>query len=315
MHNIARALPEVDPFFSPYYTDGLLEWARKLGLIDFTIVGNKLVERCLAYCTANNLPVDYQGKHGGYDLVVTCADLIIPGNIRGKKIILVQEGMTDPERFAFHLVKTFPFLPRWAASTSAMGLSNAYESFCVASEGYRDLFIRKGVRPETVQVTGIPNFDNCRRFLSNSFPFKHYVLVCTSDSRETFMHENRRKTIENAVRIANGRMLIFKLHPNENHDRATREIKRYAPETLVYTTGNTDEMIAHCDVLITRFSSTAYVGLALGKEVHSEFDVDELRRLLPLQHGRAAENIADVCRRSLGLSVPERKTTAESAAA
>ena len=30
--------------------------------------------------------------------------------------------------------------------------------FCVASEGYRDLFISKGVKPEKIYVTGIPNF-------------------------------------------------------------------------------------------------------------------------------------------------------------
>ncbi len=55
-------------------------------------------------------------------------------------------------------------------------------------------------------------------------------------------------------------------------------------------------MVANCDVLICQYSSLAHVGLALGKEVHSFFDLDELRRLLPLQHGRAASNIADVCR-------------------
>jgi hypothetical protein len=58
-------------------------------------------------------------------------------------------------------------------------------------------------------------------------------------------------------------------------------------------------MIANCDVLITRFSSTAYVGLALGKEVYSDFDVDELKTLTPIQNGRAAANIATVCRELL----------------
>ena len=58
-------------------------------------------------------------------------------------------------------------------------------------------------------------------------------------------------------------------------------------------------MIANCDVLITRFSSTAFVGLALGKETYSDFDMDELRRLMPVQNGSAAFNIANVCRRFL----------------
>ena len=58
-------------------------------------------------------------------------------------------------------------------------------------------------------------------------------------------------------------------------------------------------MIANCDVLITRFSSTAFVGLELGKETYSDFDMDELRRLMPVQNRSAAFNIANVCRRLL----------------
>jgi hypothetical protein len=39
-----------------------------------------------------------------------------------------------------------------------------------------------------------------------------------------------------------------------------------------------------------------YVGLALDKEVHSAFPIDELRTLTPMQNGgRSAENIATVC--------------------
>jgi hypothetical protein len=44
-------------------------------------------------------------------------------------------------------------------------------------------------------------------------------------------------------------------------------------------------MIANCDVLITRYSSTVYVGMVLGKEVYSDFEIDELRKLVPLQNG------------------------------
>ena len=55
-------------------------------------------------------------------------------------------------------------------------------------------------------------------------------------------------------------------------------------------------MIATCNVLATRFSSTAFVGLALGKETHSDFDRDEMRRLKPVQNGSAVSNIADICR-------------------
>jgi hypothetical protein len=64
-------------------------------------------------------------------------------------------------------------------------------------------------------------------------------------------------------------------------------------------TGSAEEMIANCDELITRFSSTAFVGIALGKKTHSDFNMDELRRLMPVQNNSAALNIAKICRRLL----------------
>ncbi len=296
MHQIASNLPEYETVFSPYYANGFLDLAKRGGLLEWTILGNKWVERSLDYLKAHDLALDYQGKRGNYDLVVTCQDLIIPRNIRGRKIVLVQEGMTDPETFLFKLVRLFPLIPRWIAGTSTTGLSDRYDRFCVASEGYRELFIRKGVRPEKIEVTGIPNFDDCDRFLKNDFPHKHFVLVCTSDSRETFAYENRKKFIRKAVEIADGRQLIFKLHPNENVKRATREINRHAPRALVCADGKAEEMVANCDVLITRYSTTVYVGLALGKEVYSDFDLHHLKTLVPMQNGLAASNIANVCR-------------------
>ena len=299
MHQISAHLREYDHSFSPYYCDGPLEILRRLGLIEFTIAGNKLAGRCRKYLQAQGLSIDYQGKNRPYDLVVTCSDLILPRNIRADRIVLVQEGITDPESPVFHLVRRLRFLPLWLAGTSTTGLSDAYQAFCVASEGYRDFFIRKGVRPEKIVVTGIPNFDDCRRYCNNDFPYRKYVLACTSPLREIFRSEDRKAFIRKAVEIAGSRPLIFKLHPNENAERATREIGWQAPGAMVFTTGSAEEMIANCEVLITRFSSTAFVGLALGKETHSDFDMGELRRLMPIQNGSAALQIANVCRRLL----------------
>ena len=299
MHQISKHLSDYEHSFSPYYCDGVDEILRRLGLTEFTIVGNKLAGRCRLYLEDHGLPIDYQGRNGPYDLVVTCSDVYVQKNIRDKRIVLVQEGITDPEAFAFHLVTRFRFLPLWFAGTAATGLSDAYRRFCVASEGYRDFFIRKGARADKIVVTGIPNFDDCGRYRANNVPHSHYVLVCTSPLREMFRGEDREAFIRKAVDIAGGRRLIFKLHPNENVKRATREISRYAPGAKVFTNGSAEEMIANCDVLITRYSSTAFVGLALGKETHSDFDMDELRRLMPIQNGSAALNIANVCRRLL----------------
>ena len=299
LHQVSEHLGQYEHSFSPYYCHGFDEILRRLGLMEFTIIGNKLAGRCRRYLQDHGLPIDYQGRNGPYDLVVTCSDVYLQNNIRRNKIVLVQEGITDPESFAFHLVRRLRFLPRWLAGTSATGLSDAYRAFCVGSEGYRDFFIRKGAHPEKIVVTGIPNFDNCRRYCSNDFPHRHYVLVCTSPLREIFRGEDRKAFIRKAVEIARGRPLIFKFHPNENVERATSEIHRHAPGAMVFATGSAEEMIANCDVLITRFSSTAFVGLALGKETYSDFSMDELRRLTPLQNGSAALNIANVCRRVL----------------
>jgi hypothetical protein len=295
MHQIAEHLPEHHAFFSPYYTDGLLRHAVKLGLLDFTIMGKNIVNQTLTYCNDHNLRIDFGGHCFDYDLVVTCSDLIIPKNIQNKKIVLVQEGMTDPENIFYYLVKYFG-LPAYLASTSTTGLSDAYEVFCVASEGYRRLFMKKGVKPEKIQVTGIPNFDNVSEYLKNDFTHKHYVMVATSDARETFKFDNRKKFFKNIKSIAGSRQLLFKLHPNENYARASKEIRQAFPDAHIFHDGNTNHMIANCDVLITQYSSVVYVGLALGKEVHSYFDLESLRKQTPIQNGgKSAQNIADVC--------------------
>jgi hypothetical protein len=299
MHQIARHLDAYDHAFSPFYVDRFDAFLKKLGMIEFTVAGNKLSNRCRDYLRNQGLPIDESGRNRPYDLVVTCSDVYLQKNIRGNRMVLVQEGVTDPETFMCHLVSRFRFLPLWFAGNALTGLSDAYQKFCVASEGYRDFFIKKGVRPEKIVVTGIPNFDNCRQYSSNTFPYKGYVLACTSALRETLQFENRRAFIQKAVEIAGSRQLIFKLHPGEKHMRATREINKYAPGAMVFSSGNAEEMIANCDVLITRFSSTALVGLALGKKTLSDFNMEKMRRLTPVQNGSAAMNIAGVCRRLL----------------
>lgn len=300
MHQISKHLADYEHSFSPFYCHGFDEILRRLGLAEFTIAGNRMAERCRTYLQRHGLPIDYQGKNGPYDLVVTCTDVYLQKNIRDNRIVLVQEGIIDPGSFMYQLVKGLRFLPRWLADTAMTGLSDAYRAFCVASEGYRDFFIQRGARPEKIVVTGIPNFDNCRQYCTNDFPHNHYVLACTSNLREVGRREDRAAFIRRAVEIAGDRQLIFKLHPNENIERATREINEYAPGALVFSTGSAEEMIANCDALITRFSSTAFVGVALGKDTYSDFDMDTLRRLMPLQNDSAALNIANVCRRVLG---------------
>lgn len=307
MHAIARQMGEVNAYFTPFYADGWLGLLSKFGLLNFTILGGAHRRNTERYLREHQLPVDFGGRRHDYDLVVTCTDVIIQRNIRHKRIVLVQEGMTSPEGWLYRLVKTFRFLPRFLANTAATGLSDAYEVFCVASAGYRDLFIRKGVKAHKIVVTGIPNFDNAAAYLKNDFPYRNYVLVATTCLRESLAPDDRPAFLRKCVEIANGRPLIFKLHPNENVERARREIEQYVPGALVFTEGNVHEMIANCEVLITQYSSVVYTGIALGKEVHSYYDFEELKRLAPLQnHGTSAARIAEVCRQVLRQPRPEK---------
>lgn len=300
---VAAAMPGIDAHFTPYYCDGLLDLARRMRLLEWTVVGYSWRRDSVDLLNRRGAKLDWEGRGGDWDLVVTSSDLIIPDNIRSHRIVLVQEGMTDPEGIGFHLRRLLPILPVWVAGTAGTGTSGTYDRFCVASDGYRDLFIRKGAPADRVVVTGIPNFDDCVAYGRNDFPHRDYVLVCTSDTRETLKRDNRKAFLRECVEIAAGRQLIFKLHPNENLRRNTREIKEVAPGALVYTSGSAEEMVANCQMLIVQYSTLAYVGLALGKEVRAYAPLDELRRLLPLQGGRAAASIASVCRELLACPV------------
>ena len=56
MHQIAEHLPEYEHAFTPYYCDGPIELLRRLGLMEFTIVGQKLAGRCRTICRVMAFP-------------------------------------------------------------------------------------------------------------------------------------------------------------------------------------------------------------------------------------------------------------------
>jgi hypothetical protein len=304
MHKIARQMSDHHCFFTPYYADGIEDAATRAGWLEFTVLGGRHLRDTQDYLASNHLNVDPRGGQRDYDLVVTCSDLIVQKNIRGKRLVLVQEGITEPETWMYHLVKALK-LPRYFANTAINGLSDAYDVFCVASEGYARQFIRKGVQTEKIAVTGIPNFDHLSENLQNDFPYEGYVLVVTSPLRETFRRDDRPAFIRKCVEIAAGRQLIFKLHPIENPQRARAEIAHHAPEALALERGNANHMIANAQVVITQQSTATFVAVALNKEVHTNLNVTQLRDLMPIQNsGASAERIANVCRRLLLTPMP-----------
>jgi hypothetical protein len=317
MHAVARELGEFDAWFTPFFVEGLvLGGAQRAHLLDTTIAGFPWVGKCKAYLAEHGLALDYMGRRfdGEYELVVTCQDVYVSPSVQrlvreGVGLVLVQEGMTDPENFIYHVVKHVRFLPRWFASTAATGLSRQYDRFCVASNGYRDLFVHKGCDPSRLVVTGIPNFDDMNRYRNNSLAERDYVLVCTSDARETFKFlDDREDFLKSALSIAGGRRLLVKLHPNEDVERAKKEIIALAPHAVIVTEGSAEELVANCSVLIVQYSTLAFVGLALGKEVHAKYSVSDLQRLLPLQNGgMSGKAIAEVCREVFASKQRRRK--------
>ena len=230
--------------------------------------------------------------------------MLLPANIRATKTVWVQEGMVDEHTLLSKIVKALK-LPRYlSVGTSLNGSSNLCDVYCAASEGYKSFFTQMGTDARKLFVTGIPNFDNVAQFRHNDFPHRGYVMVATSDIRETFRTENRIGFIKKCVDIAAGRPLLVKFHPNEVWDRSEAEVRENTPDgTMIYQAGNTNEMIANCDELITQYSTVVYVGIALGKKVHSYFDLDTLYRQAPVQNGgTSARNIANVCRAFLAFT-------------
>ena len=308
LHKVANELPECERWFTPYYCDdwSALDVLRRLGLLEYFVLGRKTRRETLDYCAEHGLQVDLGGRRGGYDLAVTCTDLLIQRNIRHTRIVGVQEGVIDPPAFWFKVRKYLPWLPRWAISTTALGLSGMYDRYCVASDGYIEEFAARGAPADRLVATGMPDFDDLARLRKPGHWIEGHVLACTTDGREIFRPDNRAAFIRWALEIAKGRPLVFKFHPNEKMSRASAEVRRLAPGAryLVDSSmGSGEELAANCEVLITEWSTLTLVGLVLGKETYSYRDLHAMRPLLPLQHGRAAINIANVCREVLDMPV------------
>ncbi len=302
MHQISTHLSaDYDCYFSQVFANHfMIRGTVWLGLLNHTVMAGEFKVKADRYLAEHNLKNDYAAKNynNTYDLVVACTDMIVPKIFHGTKTIWVQEGMIDELTLAARITKFFK-LPRYfALGTSLNGASDMCDIYCAGSEGYKNHFSKMGTQRDKIVVTGIPNFDNLSQHQDNDFPHQDFVLVATSDIRECYRSDDRPKFIQQAVQIANGRKLIFKLHPNEIKERAIREIKENAPaDTLILTEGNTNHMIANCSELITQFSTVVYVGIVLGKKVHSYFNLDELNSLVPVQNGGiSAQNIAAIAR-------------------
>jgi hypothetical protein len=310
MHAIASHLSADNCYFSQFFSDDFfISKAIELGILDTTIMGNPLRKKAEYYLAENQLSLDYKALENSYDLVVFCSDMLFPPKFVNTKTIWVQEGMIDPYTTLSAIIQKLNLPRYWSFGTSLNGTSNLCDIYCAASEGYKNYITYHGTDENKVVVTGIPNYDNLVKYATNDFPYHNYVMVATSDMRETFRYENRPLFLKKCVEIAAGRPLLFKLHPNEKIHRAIQEIQVHCPkDTIIFTEGPTNEMIANCDELITQFSTVVYTGIALGKKVHSYFDLEELHEKLPIQNGgSSAKSIANLCHAYLDFEGPKNQ--------
>ncbi|MBP9210875.1 MAG: hypothetical protein KBF37_11210 [Saprospiraceae bacterium] len=316
LYQIAREMPECDHYFTQFFGEGAVwKWMAEGGILDWTILGTGSAFRREQsdFLDQTGVRYDYRGSfyRDEYAVVFLCTDIMVPKRFSNAKLVFVQEGMTDPLNAQAKIIHKLG-LPRWLAGNTALnGCSNQCDLYFAASEGYARYFESMGTDPSKIHVTGIPNFDHAESFLTNDFPHRDYVLVCTSDIREVGGKENRIAFLKNCKRIAEGRRIMVKLHPNEKTDRARDEVKRvFGEDALVLQKGNTGHMIANCAELITQYSSVVYIGMALEKRVHSLFPMDLLKERMPVQNGgtsaaRIAERVRALLKRVEPSCFPE----------
>jgi hypothetical protein len=297
LHLIASYLEEdYNVYYSQIFGEGFFyKVAAEIGFFDNTVLGrdSSFTKASQEYIKKHQLNYDYRGTSKGiqYDLALLSTDMIVPQSFKKIKTVWIQEGMIDPINSFGRLVKKFG-LPAYAtASTALNGTSNIADLYFSMSHGYKKYFTDFGTDSHKILVTGVPNFDNIESVLNSSYPENGFVLVATSDIRELGGNDDRIYLIREAIKIANGRKIIFKPHPNENIQRVISEIKSVLPEATIITEPIIDTLIAHCDVLITQYSSCVYQGLVLGKQVYSYFPIDELESKKPIQNNGTSGKI------------------------
>ena len=94
MLQIARALPEVEAWFTPYYSDWPHHLAiLKLGIFEPAILGHKRRGICADQLNRRGLSIDLGAEQNEYDLWVCPNDAILPAGLSRVPSVLVQEGI------------------------------------------------------------------------------------------------------------------------------------------------------------------------------------------------------------------------------
>jgi len=216
-----------------------------------------------------------QNENGLFErcLVVACRRLGVP-------TLAVQHGDIDPYRSGYMCMRD-----QMSADVSERSRSFPIPNMtAVFGPYYRDLLTRLCGYPENaVVVTGQPRCDRLfsakKIYSRESFLERHgivssnKVILWTTQCHVLGVEENSRnlKAVISAIREMKDTTLIIKEHPGER-GRYRTMIERYLHEQnvdAILLSGNADtyELLFTCNLLVTKYSTTAMEAVAMGRPV------------------------------------------------
>ena len=211
-------------------------------------------------------------------IVITCEycmfgrAAVIAGHIKGVPTLAIQHGVITPTHSGYIFNKEDKdeiILP---------------DITCVYGQYHHDLLTKDSIyEPEQVIVTGQPRYDilhhidkiySKKRFLEKyEISPEHKLVLWTTQSHGLSDEENTKNLVAmfKAIQNLKNTTLIIKQHPGERK-KDTKKIKQYLTDhkinaVMVPKSSNMYEQIFVCDLMVTKYSTTAMEAVALNKPI------------------------------------------------
>lgn len=206
-------------------------------------------------------------------------DKRLPRRVRWKKAI--------QSRLSTALLKVKGLHVRFRSSE--FGAGNA-KVFGVIGRGCFDNYVALGVPSEAMVITGHPTYEALYRdadrlvedVTARVTAFerlglsreRNLILWCTNDQRTYFegfvsfqeMFDSWRRKVRILLDLGDDYEIVLKLHPKE-HVEDYRPLESLSSRVHVIKGGDVRELLSHCSLMVTRFSSTAVAALCLRRPV------------------------------------------------
>jgi len=151
------------------------------------------------------------------------------------------------------------------------------DALAVMGEKIKDIYMESGIEPERIAVTGAAHFDQLfnrnkkhdARVLSECGinPNNKIIIFATQPSSIPEI-EDMLFGIISAIRKIKDFQLVVKTHPDENAMPYKVIIERYMDSRIHFVTDiDLYALINHCELLITKYSTTALEAMMIGKPV------------------------------------------------